>query len=133
MCCVRSRIFVLVKLPRPNYPRPYGPAGARLVTRGGDPSVRFGSSMTQQFSTLRRVPTINHALPCISSAVWRPSSWTTGADLHLLASVATQFGQHRVRNSLHGKGVLSEQRRAPAQIISRPKRALVFPPPLGEA
>lgn len=99
--------------------------GALLVTRAGGPSVTSHCSTTQQPSTPGRVPSINHGLPHVSSAIWRPSVWTMGTDFHLLvlpwwAMVATQFGLHRMLN-------------APAQNISSPKQALLFPPPFEEA
>lgn len=95
-------------------------------------------STAQQPSTRHRVTSINHRQPGVSSAIWRPSSWTTSTDLHLLAlrwwaTVGTPLGQPRMLNAPCGKGMLPEQCRAPTQIISSPNRALVFPPPLEEA
>jgi len=46
--------------------------------------------------------------------------------------LAMQLGQHRVLTALHGRGMVSEQGRAPAEITSSPKRTLIFPPPPSE-
>lgn len=131
---VRSQIFVVVK-PHLAEIQPTTAIWIGGSTAGdtcSSPLVRFGSIATQQPSTSHSVTSINHSLPGISSATWSRSSWTTSTDLHLLAlqwwaMVAVQFGHHGMLNALRGKGMLSEQYRAPAQIISSSKWALGLP------
>lgn len=127
---VKSWIFGLVT------PSPAVTQAAMAIWSGGSttghtcwwPRVSFGSSPGQS-------PSINHTLnSCLRPSGRLPAGpwpWIS----HLLALCWWAVAAWDAECSpwewdvLHGKGMPSEQRRAPAQIIPRPKQTLDFLPP----